>query len=74
VYKRQETGGLMRGEMIITDVHRAREEGREEGEARGRTEGRIKAYIELLKDGLISIADAAKNLCMSEDEIKKLMT
>ena len=56
----------MRGEMIITDVHRAREE----GEARGR----IKAYIELIKDGLISIADAAKNLCMSEDEIKKLMT
>ena len=70
----KEVGGLMRGEMIITDVHKAREEGRAEGEARGRTEGRIELCIKLIKDGLISIGDAAKNLCMSEDEIKKLMT
>ena len=60
----------MRGEMIITDVHRAREEGIAEGEARGREE----VCIELIKDGLISIEDAAKNLCMSEDEVKKLIT
>ena len=49
------------------------EEGKKEGRAEGKAEGKAEAYIEIIKDGLISIADAAKKLDMSEETLKKMM-
>ena len=44
-----------------------------EAEQRGMGKGKAEAYIEMIKDGLISIADAAKKLGMSEEALKKMM-
>jgi hypothetical protein len=41
------------------------------GRAEGRTEGTISAYIGLIRDGLLSLAEAAARLGMSEEELKK---
>ncbi len=44
-----------------------------EAEQRGMEKGKAEAYIEMIKDGLISIADAAKKLGMNEEALKKMM-
>ena len=40
---------------------------------KGIREGKINTYVELIKDGLLSISEAAKRLEMSEDELKKYL-
>lgn len=35
--------------------------------------GKIEAYISLLKDGIISMAEAAKRLGVAEDEIRQYL-
>lgn len=40
---------------------------------RGISEGRIEAYIGLIKDGILSISEAAKRLEMKEEELKKYL-
>ena len=40
---------------------------------RGICEGRIEAYIGLIKDGILSISEAAKRLEMKEEELKKYL-
>ena len=39
----------------------------------GITQGKLDTYLELLRDGLISVTDAAKRLCLSEDAVKEMM-
>lgn len=39
----------------------------------GRIEGRMEAYIGLIKDGILSISEAAKRLDMKEEELKKYL-
>ena len=46
-------------------------EGEARGEARGETKGRYNTFIELLKDNLISLEEAAKRLNMSEETLRK---
>ncbi|MEE1243703.1 MAG: hypothetical protein UHW97_07475 [Frisingicoccus sp.] len=48
-------------------------EGIREGKLQGIREGRINSYVELIKDGLLSISEAAKRLEMSEEELKKYL-
>ena len=38
------------------------------GKREGRLEGKIEAYISLIRDGIISMAEAAKRLGMKEEE------
>ena len=45
--------------------------GEARGEARGETKGRYNTFIELLKDNLISLEEAAKRLNMSEETLRK---
>lgn len=45
----------------------------EEGRAEGKMEGRLTAMVELVRDNLLSIAEAAKRLGMAEGELKKLL-
>lgn len=44
-----------------------------EGKSEGRMEGAVDAYISLFKDGIISMAEAAKRLSMTEEEVQKHM-
>ncbi len=44
-----------------------------EAEQRGMEKGTAEAYIKMIKDGLILIADAAKKLGISEEALKKMM-
>ena len=43
------------------------------GEKRGEEEGILKAYIDMVKDKILSIADAAKRLGMPEDKFAELV-
>lgn len=45
----------------------------EEGRAEGRAEGLIEALVGLVRDGLLSVAEAAKRGKMTESEFKKLV-
>lgn len=47
--------------------------GHEEGLEKGFSQGRQETLVDLVKDGLISIADAAKKLNISESDFKKLI-
>ena len=48
--------------------------GRKAGLAEGRLEGALEMCIGLLKDGVISMAEAAKRLSMTEEELKSKMS
>ena len=39
----------------------------------GRAEGERKAYMEMVREGMISISDAARKLQMSEEELHKIV-
>lgn len=56
-----------RREILIAEE--AKEEGREEG----REEGKMEMLISLVKDGLISVSDAALKAGMDEQQFKKMM-
>lgn len=49
------------------------EEGREEGRKQGIQKGFISALISLVKDGILSIADAASRANMSVESFEKYM-
>ena len=53
------------------EYNRALRKEREEGEARGRAEGFLNALVNLVKENLLSITDAAKQVNMSEEEFIK---
>ena len=57
----QKEGGL--------DVCKAFEDEREEGREEGLVEGKINALIELVKDGLLKLEEAAKRLNMTPEEL-----
>ena len=52
---------------------RGMEEGRAEGRAEGRVEGVLSSLVSLVKDGLISVSEAAKRADMSEEGFKKYL-
>ena len=70
--------------MMIRDME-IREEGREEGRAEGREEGRVEGRVEgreegifltlsdLVKSGLLSVAEAAKRAKMSIPDFQSRM-
>ena len=47
-----------------------REEGRKEGREEGRAEGKIQAFAELVKDGLLTISQAAEKVHMTVPEFE----
>lgn len=48
-------------------------EGREVGLAEGRAEGRVSLCVDLVRKGLLSVTQAAEQLGISEDEVRKMM-
>ena len=78
---RKEVTSIMGGKILEyeakTILQRGIQEGRlagiQEGKKVGLQEGRIKSYIELVKDGLLPIEEAAKRLNMKEEDLKKYL-
>ena len=58
------------GEMLDA----SKEEGRIEGRIQGRFEGALDAYVSMVKDGVLSLAEAAKRLGMTEEELESKMS
>jgi hypothetical protein len=78
---RKEVASVMGGKVLEyeakTILQKGRREGEEigrrEGEAIGQRKGKIDIVLELLRDGLLSITEAAKRLDMQEEELKKYL-
>ena len=45
--------------------------GEARGEAKGKAEGKVETLLELVKEGLLSVKNAAIKLDMSEEEFRK---
>lgn len=71
-------GGVLLDYPAKTILNTGRAEGlaagRKAGLAEGRLEGALEMCIGLLKDGVISLAEAAKRLSMTEEELKSKMS
>ena len=63
--------GMERG--IEEGRARGMEEGRAKGMEEGRAEGVLSSLVSLVKDGLISVSEAAKRADMSEEDFKKYL-
>ena len=59
-------------EKIEEGIEIGEKKGRAEGKAEGIEIGKLKALIGLVKDGLLSLADAAKRSDMTEAEFSEL--
>ena len=65
--------------MLLTEYNEAeqmelfKEDGRREGRAEGRAEGIIETLISLVKDGILSIKDAAKRAGITETAFEQKM-
>ena len=51
-----------------------REDGRREGRQEGRQEGTLSTLIDLVKDNLLSVTNAAKKAGVSEEDFEKMMS
>ena len=59
---------------ILQDgIRKGKLEGELDGIRKGKIEGRLQSLVELVKDGLLSVSEAAKRLSMSEEELKKYL-
>ena len=62
-------GEIISGALIETEARKLWDEGRLEGI----NKGRLSAYAEMLREGLISVSDAASHLDMTEEELCEQM-
>ena len=44
------------------------------GVAQGISQGKLDTYLELLRDGLLSISDVAQKLNITEQEVQKMLS
>ncbi len=61
---------IMGGKVLDHEAKRILLRGIHEGEIRGNAQGRIDLCIELIKEGIFTLSDAAKRLDMKEEELK----
>lgn len=60
-------GGITMCDIYDSILREGIEEGKERGRAEGRGEGRLMTLVEFVKEGLITLADAARRVGMTED-------
>ena len=60
-------------ELFQDEIEEATKKVRTEALLEGRLEGKFETIMELAKDGLLNIADAAKRLEISEAEVKAML-
>ena len=70
---RKEVTSVMGGKILEYEAKTILQRGIQEGKQAGIQEGRLKSYVELVKDGLLPIEEAAKRLNMKEEELKKYL-
>ena len=63
--------GMAQG--IAQGIEQGMAQGIEQGMAQGIEQVKLDTYLELLHDGLISVSDAAKRLCLSEATILEML-
>jgi len=61
---------VMGGKILEHEAKTILQRGIRQGILEGEAKGRISGIMELVKDGIISLADAAKRLNMNEEELK----
>ena len=59
----------MRGKILEYEAKTILQRGIREG----KIEGKIEGYVELVRDGLLTVEEAAKRLGMKEEELKKYL-
>ncbi|MBO5346822.1 MAG: hypothetical protein J6A45_01610 [Lachnospiraceae bacterium] len=70
---RERLGGIMGGVLLDNPARAIFANGKNVGKVEGKMEGKIEAYISLLRDGIISMAEAAKRLGMKEEEVQRYL-
>ena len=63
----------IRAECIAEGIETGRAEGIAEGEARGEVRGTLKTLVRLVRDGLVSVQDAAASAGVDADEIRRTL-
>ena len=63
-------GGKILEHEAKTILQRGIREGEIKGETKGKAKGRLEMCLELVKEGILSLSDAAKRLNMKEEELK----
>ena len=58
---------------LATGIAQGMAQGIAQGIEQGIEQGKLDTYLELLRDGLISVSDAAKRLCLSESTILEML-
>ena len=54
-------------------IEEIRAEGIAEGEERGKLEGKLETLVRLVRDGLVSVQDAATSVGVDADEIRRAL-
>lgn len=70
---RSEVESVMGGKILEYEAKTIRNEGRREGRQEGRSEGRLQILYDLVHDGLLSVADAAKKAKLTEEAFEQGM-
>ena len=77
---REDTGSVIeeireeiRAECIAEGKAEGIAEGKAEGKAEGIAEGRLEALVRLVRDGLVSVQDAAASAGVDADEIRRTL-
>ena len=73
ISQRAEGGTGTMSDVLTRIENRGIEKGRAEGRAEGRIEGIFKSYFDLVNDGILSAAQAAQRLSMTEHEFRQKM-
>ena len=63
----------IRAECIAEGIETGRAEGIAEGEARGEVRGTLKTLVRLVRDGLVSVQDAAASAGVDADKIRRAL-
>ena len=63
----------MGGKILEYEAKTILKRGITQGKAEGKLEGKLEMCIQLIKEGLLCLAEAAKHLNMSEEELKKYL-
>ena len=63
----------IRAECIAEGIETGRAEGKAEGKAEGIAEGTLKTLVRLVRDGLVSVQDAAASAGVDADEIRRTL-
>ena len=69
--KQSEEWEAVKMNILEIGLEKGREEGRQEGRQEGQAEGRLNTLAALVRDGLISIEEAAKRAEMTVEEFKE---